>query len=584
MFTLLLLMILVTFQACKKDTDIFVPNPHNPQVDLGALVTHEVFGVIRDDAGKPVKDAKVTGGGKTTYTDAHGVFVLQGASLYTRRAYIQVEKQGYFEGSRAFVVGKTKRSYVEVDLLKKNLSGSFSTANGGVIESADGVRVSFEAGALVDQNGNAYEGTVRVYARHINAATEALYRQMPGNLWGINTQGNEIVMQTYGMAAVTLEGTGGQKLNLASGQEAVVFFPLSAALHSHAPAEIPLWHFDQKEGIWKEEGSAQLSAQGYEGKVTHFSFWNVDAPFPLIDWTARFINQDGVPLSNYFVVLERQGQTGVAYAGTGTDGVVQGKIPANEVLTLKITDRCGTILYTSQIGPFASDTDSGDITVNTAPSAEIQVSGRLVDCGGSPLSEGYALLSNSFFYVVIPVEPDGTFDAQILNCSNSGIQIRGVHPPTAKESVIYSHHPTAPVIHAGDIEVCNDLEEYIIFEIDGGTSYVCEQVVYEDPNPGGMTYIYLIGMPLDSMGQTLISISGEINGVGTYQFSGARSLWINAGFREIENVDMTFIVSEYDQTPGTYWRGSFSGTFDATIDQNPPVQKTISGTFSVRRR
>lgn len=583
MITLLLLMVLVVFQACKKDTDIFVPDPHNPTVDLGTKVTHDVFGVIKDDAGQPVKDAKVSGGGKTTYTDANGVFLLRGASLYTRRAYVQVEKQGYFEGSRAFLIGKEKRSYVEIELLKKNLSGSFATASGGQVESQDGVRISFGAGALVDQNGASYEGTVRVYARHINPAAEALYRQMPGNLWGINTQGNEIVMQTYGMAAVTLEGTGGQKLNLASGQEASVFFPLSAALRSHAPAEIPLWHFDQKEGIWKEEGSAQLTGQGYEGKVKHFSFWNVDAPFPLIDWTARFINQDGVPLANYFVVLERQGQTGVAYSGTGTDGVVQGKIPANEVLTLKITDRCGSVLYTTQIGPFASDTDSGDFTVNTAPSGEIQVSGRLVGCGGSPLSDGYVMLSNSFFYVVIPVEPDGTFDAQILNCSNSEIQVRGVHPSTAKESVIYSY-PAAAVIQTGDIEVCNDLEEYIIFEIDGGTSYVCEQVIYEDPNPGGQTTIYLIGMPLDSMGQTLISISGEINGVGTYQFSGGRSLWVNAGYSDINNVDMTFIVSEYDPTPGTYWRGSFSGTFDAIINQNPPVQKTISGTFSVRRR
>ena len=44
------------------------------------------------------------------------------------------------------------------------------------------------------------------------------------------------------------------------------------------PASIPLWSFNEKTGLWEEEGSAALQGNVYVGEVAHFSWVNLDWP------------------------------------------------------------------------------------------------------------------------------------------------------------------------------------------------------------------------------------------------------------------------------------------------------------------
>jgi hypothetical protein len=133
------------------------------------------------------------------------------------------------------------------------------------------------------------------------------------------------------MLAVELSGSNGEKLQLASGKSATLTFPITAVQQADAPMTIPLWYFDQATGMWKEEGNAKRRGNTYVGVVTHFSFWNVDVPYPLIEFSATFTDQRKQPLSGLKVIIKGKIDTcGITGSGfTDASGMVKGKIPAN---------------------------------------------------------------------------------------------------------------------------------------------------------------------------------------------------------------------------------------------------------------
>ena len=87
-------------------------------------------------------------------------------------------------------------------------------------------------------------------------------------LFGLNEDGNERGLKTYGMTVVELEDPSGNPLQLAAGSPVEMTTDIPASLQGDAPATIPLWYFDEEMGIWMEEGSAELvNGDTYIGKV-----------------------------------------------------------------------------------------------------------------------------------------------------------------------------------------------------------------------------------------------------------------------------------------------------------------------------
>jgi len=82
-------------------------------------------------------------------------------------------------------------------------------------------------------------------------------------------------------------------LQLATGKNATVTFPIATATQSTAPATIPLWFFDETKGMWIEQGSATKTGNTYVGTVSHFTWWNCDWGGGPLTYTATFVDQNG---------------------------------------------------------------------------------------------------------------------------------------------------------------------------------------------------------------------------------------------------------------------------------------------------
>jgi hypothetical protein len=228
---------------------------------------------------------------------------------------------------------------------------------------------------------------------------------MPGDLRGITTTGQEKSLQSFGMMAVELTDDAGVKLQLS--KPATLNMPIPAALRAAAPATIPLWSFNETNGLWKEEGTATKKDTSYIATVTHFSYWNCDVPYPKVNFQAVVIGTNGERMFDMLVRMQVENEDYYAYGRTDSTGKVSGYIPAGKSLVITITNTCGNIVYIKKAGPFTQDADLGILSVSVPYGGNVIISGMAVNCNGAPVTKGNAFI---FFN-------DNNYSAKINNGS-----------------------------------------------------------------------------------------------------------------------------------------------------------------------
>ena len=479
------LLLVLVFSACRQGVnevivqqEIPLPGIENYVPDT-EMINGSLVGFITDENEEPVADATVRFNGQTLTTDAYGYFSVENKAMNALGALVQVEKEGYFKGSRRFFPKADATSQIKIQLLPKTFDASFSSADGGTVRTTDGAAIDFAPASIKTADGSAYTGTVHVATQWMNPALNQTLNQMPGNLQGVNTEVETVALATYGMIAVELEGDNGEALNIADGQTATLTMPVPTSMLANAPATIPLWSFHETLGLWIEESSATLQNGAYVGEVSHFSFWNCDIPFENVQLEMRLLDPNEEPLSNFLVILSSSGGGAPVSSGSGytaPNGTVSGAVPANEVLAMEIFDACGGLIYTDDIGPFAVDTDLGAIIIASSFGDFTTVTGILQDCSGIPLNN--AVVIASFQGVKAYHYPDNSnFSMTFHACSSTTeIEITSVNLANLEQSDPIAVTPFTQT-DLGVISTCgNQLEDYISITIDGVTA------IYDTPS------------------------------------------------------------------------------------------------------
>jgi uncharacterized protein (TIGR02145 family) len=410
--------------GCEK----YSPEENLPpqSIDDGGIVTIEeslgdkrlvsVWGVVRNESGQPVAGALVKSEWdlQQTTTDARGFFKFESLMCYERSAYVRISKPGYFEGSRSWIPTFGGYNRVEVQLLTQSAAGTFNTANGGTIQ-AESFTLVFPPDGMLS-NGVAYSGDVTVYINSIDP-TDILNQteQMPGSLAGYHN-GEIKVLRSLGMAAIELRGSAGELLQPNNETPIEIRCAIPNELQGLAPMSIPLWSFNESNGFWKYEGTANRVGTEYVGYASHFSYWNFDIELEGVNYTLT-VNYSELPigfypLDNAVLLLTSQG-LGAIPGTTGSNGQVTGLVPANELLQLQILLPCAggfQEMYSTTVGPFSTDVEQ-TIDINSLPYLAT-INGTLLDCEGNT-SNGYVWLNDN---EVVYAE-NGTF--QLTTCTGN---------------------------------------------------------------------------------------------------------------------------------------------------------------------
>lgn len=408
----ILLVILFTYNSCKKDDVAEDNSTSNANQYFGNTVSITAKGRIIDANGNSVVGAIVKGGGSLDTTDIMGVFQLSSFAAHENLGCVTVEKPGYFKGVRSFVP-KSGGNELLIRLLTKSNSGTINSVTGGMV-TAPSIKLTLPANG-VQLNNTAYTGTVNVAIKHINPTSTTFFEEMPGSLVGVD--GNESsVLTSYGMVGVELTDNNGQKLQIANGKTAEVRFEVPASLLSSAPATIDLWSLDEINGYWKKEGTATLINNEYVAQVSHFSFWNCDAPKQLVHISGHIVySQNQQPVIGAAVTITSL-ISGTGYDITNSQGQFGGLIPKGEILVISVSLYCGGTfssgIYTNTIGPFNTPTTLS--TISITPTNTTMLTGTVVDCNNQPLVDSYITIDGQLIF-----PNNGIFNAFICNNSVS---------------------------------------------------------------------------------------------------------------------------------------------------------------------
>lgn len=572
----ILFAILALAGNCRKAEISF----ENPPGTNNNTIGFSISGRVLDKNNVPVNGAQVKAGSATASTDVNGNFRFTNVQLPKNAAYITVDKSGYFQGSRTFIAHEGAVNYVNIRLINKESTGTFPAAGGGQVNLATGGSISFQPNSIVDAATNsAYAGTVTVSAFFIDPSEPDFITIMPGDLRGITIAGEERGLQSFGMMAVELTGSGGQKLQLATGKPATVNFSIPASLLATAPATIPLWFFDETTGLWKEEGTATRQGGSYVGTVKHFSFWNCDAPFPLVHFEAVVKDQNGFPLPNVQVTIKKIDNSSFAAALTDELGRVSGLIPANEALELKITDRCKNVLYTKNIGPYSSNVNYGTITVTVPPTANLVISGTVVNCNNAAVTQGFVNISLEGMTYRANIN-NGNFTMSILRCSAAPVQAElfAEDVSTGQQGSVTSIAVTSGTANAGQLTACGTTtDQFINYTIDGNNhSYTtpADKIEYFHIDSVGMTLGYISATKTTSNDFFYLDYNGAAT---TGTFPG--SITIGLGASKYEGQGLSVVITAFGNV-GQFVTGTFTGTTFIGASTTP---HTVTGNFKVRR-
>lgn len=416
-FSILFLMFGLVLWSCREDsvigeeTDTTKPEPK-------VYYETNLIGQVVDEADVALAGATVSDGSVTVTTDSYGYFRLTSEAPSTG-LHLKVTKEGYFVGgTQYFPNSDIESATTSITLVQKQYQTFSSDA--AIMLTDREASLQIPAGALT-LNGAPYIGEARIAARWLDPGSEDLTEVMPGALVGLNAAGEQFGLETFGMFAVEMEDMSGNELEIAEGQFAELNFPLSSSDLSAAPSEIPLWHFDETDGIWVEEGSAQKTNSGYLAKVGHFSWWNCDIPFDATGLCLTIVDSNNAPVNNTRIcVVNPSGRT---FCVESVSNVHCGLVNVDVILTLNIVDQCNNIVHTQDIGPYTGGFD--DVTdeeiVVTLPTnyANLSITGDIHDCSGANVTAGAAILIHDGNKYVDLDLSNGTYDISFLVCDDN---------------------------------------------------------------------------------------------------------------------------------------------------------------------
>jgi hypothetical protein len=574
----LVLLVPFLFNSCSNDSGIDENSVDTP-LNFGNEVSKSFTGQIVDESNIPVANVVITVGNKTANTDRNGVFIINNATVHEKFAFIKARKTGFLDGSRSLVPANGM-NYARITLLSGTIVGTVNSGTSGSVSLGNGSKVTFD-GNFKTETGQPYTGAVSVIMKHLDPSDPSTVDKMPGMLLAANSSGEERVLETYGMMNIELRGAASQKLQLST--TAQIEMPISTSQLASAPATIPLWHFDETLGYWKEEGAATKQGTKYVGTVSHFSWWNCDAQFPTVRLCVTVVNSNGVPLSNVKVGIRRASNSYTVNGFTNSQGQVCGLVPANETLTMVVFDSCENAVSTTSIGPFSADTTLPNLVISNTTIQSTLVQGNLLKCDGTNVTNGYVLMRYGNQNLMGTVT-NGAFSFTMLVCSatNTAFSLEGFDYDNLQTTNPINFTFTTPITNVGNITACNSISEFISYRIDSNpVRYIIANITANVGTTSGSNSSGLSINGFNANSSTTnerFYLFGNTNIPGVYSTSMFSIESPETGGINIQTVNaVSFNLSSVGAT-GQYIDITFNGTYT-----NSTGSHTINGVAHVIR-
>lgn len=425
------------------------PPDYTPPVQI---VQTSIEGRVLNEQSQPVQNAFISAGGQITTTNEDGHFLLENIRVPDDAAVVSAEKNGYFRGYRTLMVRPDESQYVQLELILKN-ENKISAATGDLIPFPEGT-LTFPANAVLTGANQPYDGTVTVRSFYIHPVGSTVADQMPGDLRGIGKNNKQTGLRAFSMIVFTMEDAAGAALQADPAKPVSFRIMIPNELTSSAPQQIPLWHFDDATGFWKEEGQATRQGNDYTGTAGQTGYWLCATTSPQITLTAHVKDQQAAPLSNTRVVLLTKPDFIPTFGFTNMEGTYYGKAASNTPMNMILTDNCLNVLLQQEIGPFSMATEISNVNVTLPESQTLVINGTAKDCDHFNVVSGKVIVNVDYRNYSARIT-NGNFSVTVLRCSSQPASVTF----TATDS--RTNQTSTTTIRAGSgtitpaLDVCN---------------------------------------------------------------------------------------------------------------------------------
>ena len=349
-----LLMMLMTFASCSKLQDLLNEGDDDddddgginpPELVEGRMEDIALSGIVRDASGTPIEGVSIVSGSSAATTNTDGFFEfdqIQVVSVPNDRSVVRFSKAGYFDVVRSMDADDDAADGAswEVVMCKKENNDftsikTYSSSSDQTLQAGEMKIDMPQDGYKVDGTGVGYTGKVKSEMVYLDPNNERFSEMMPGgDLAAVRTDNSSAQLVSYGMTDLNMYAENGDKLQLKDGCKAKLTFPIPAGMGENPPASIPLWSFNEKTGLWEEEGSAALQGNVYVGEVAHFSWVNLDYPEKQGTVYGYVKDDTGKVLPGVRLSI---GQL-LAPTVTNSDGYYSHEVPANTAFSITVKD------------------------------------------------------------------------------------------------------------------------------------------------------------------------------------------------------------------------------------------------------
>jgi hypothetical protein len=305
--------------------------------------TGSISGRVLGLDGVAVAGARVgTPGGASTLTGAGGEFTLDGLAA-TDRLAVTVSATGFAPTTAIFRVLPGTVPFRELWIARRGARTRINPAEGGVVQFADGGRVTFPAGSiagvaageLVDVQVTFYDpgapagpAASRAIIGEASQTAQSSLAAAPGDFSAVEANGTRSQLETAGAVDVLVTNARGTRLNVAPGRTVTINVP---DRDGQATGVWGLYRFDASTGRWVRAGDSPPAPDGTQtAQVADLTIpWNIDKPLITACIRIRVQDSQGLARANQFVQANGVNWRGPSSGSTDASGDVDLQVRAS---------------------------------------------------------------------------------------------------------------------------------------------------------------------------------------------------------------------------------------------------------------
>ncbi|MEZ8412305.1 cadherin-like domain-containing protein [Vibrio splendidus] len=262
---------------------------------------------IEDSIVKISNNGSVLAEGNTDASGKYSIKVLDTDLDTSRAIVVSADAVGFSEASESKQFSDISTA-INLYLPTIHANVSFDSQVASDLQVDNETLVSVEAQSFVNAHGEAVTGQISSELFVIDPSLDI--DLMPGEMITETPSGETVPIESFGAITATFTDSEGNELQLANSKTAQVRIPASG---SNPPATIPLFYYDEVQGIWVKEGTATLENGFYVGEVAHFTTWNADRVYETIFINGCVVDKENQPIANARIRSE-----GVDYNGSSS--------------------------------------------------------------------------------------------------------------------------------------------------------------------------------------------------------------------------------------------------------------------------